>query len=130
MVRHTTDPPRTRTCKNRHMIEVRRTEDREVCGAIREVGDGWEACTIFGAVLAHGLTRSDATDYVLEHGLPVLSGLWTLTTPGEAEQLVRIIEASPSEVRLALGIYSLPGVETVTFTSADLETIASLRPAG
>ena len=111
------------------MIEVRRADDNELCGSIREADGSWSACTIFGAVLAAGLTQAEATNFVLDNGLAALSEPWAfIASPGEEEQVVRIVEASPSTVRLALDFYSLPGVTTVTLTSADLENGVSLRP--
>ena len=111
------------------MIEVRRADDNELCGSIREADGSWAACTIFGAVLADGMTQAEATDFVLEHGLAALLEPWAfIALPGEEVQVVRIVEANPSMVRLALGFYSLPGVPTVTLTSADLENGVSLRP--
>ena len=110
-------------------MEVRRADDNELCGSIREADGSWAACTIFGAVLAAGLTQAEATNFVLDNGLAALSEPWAfIASPGEEEQVVRIVEASPSMVRLALDFYSLPGVPTVTLTSADLETGDSRRP--
>jgi hypothetical protein len=111
------------------VIDVRRADDNELCGAIREANGSWAACAIFGAVLADGMSQTEATNFVLEQGLATLSEPWAfIASPGEEEQVVRIVEASPSMVRLALGFYSLPGVPTVTLTSADLENGVSLRP--
>ncbi len=111
------------------MEEVRRGNDRELCGVIQESNGSWAACTVFGAVLADGKTKSEATNYVLEHGLAVLSEPWILTTSSsKVDQVVRIIEASPSEVRLALGFYSVPGVPVITLSSTALENDFSLRP--
>jgi hypothetical protein len=63
----------------------------------------------------------DAVDQVLSEGLASLTERWTLRARdgGDAE-VVLIQEANATEVTVALGYYSLPGVPTLTITAAQL----------
>jgi hypothetical protein len=103
------------------MIEVRRVGDNELCGYVDHVGGKWQAMTIFRGHLGTHDRRDQAEGQVLGVGLGSLAERWTLIdgTTGE-EQIVRIQQASPSSVTLALGYYSLPGVPTRTIARSDL----------
>jgi hypothetical protein len=111
-----------------YMLEVRRTDDSELCGFVDEVGGLWRAMAVFGGTLATFEERETAFAHVLEHGLASLAERWWLRTESDSEwQVVCIQEASPSSVRLALDYYSMPGVPTVTFQRSDLESSVELR---
>ena len=97
------------------MFEVRRVDDGELCGHVREFADSWQALTVFGGVLAQFATRSEAETYVLDCGLSSLAEHWLYSNGGEW-QVVCIQEASPQSVRIALDYYSMPGVATATLT--------------
>lgn len=102
------------------MHPVRRA-DGELCGFVAFERGHWLALTVFGAVLSTHEREDEAERHVVEHGLAALAERWTLVD-GEsgAEQIVCIQHASPEEVSLALGYYSMPGVETVTIPAAAL----------
>jgi hypothetical protein len=104
------------------MEEVRR-EDGELCGYVAELDGRWSALTVFGATLAEHDTEDDARGHVADEGLAALSDRWTLVD-GESgvEEVVCIQQASPAEVSLALGYYSLPGVPGVTIPVAELRS--------
>ncbi len=106
------------------MIEVRRGDDGELCGHVRELANSWQALTVFGGVLDEFASRSAAEAFVLERGLSSLAEHWLYLNDGES-QVVCIQEASPDSVRIALDYYSLPGVPTTTLTRA--EAIDRLR---
>lgn len=110
------------------MQEIRR-DDGELCGYVRRTSDGWQALTVFHAVLAESADESAAVDHVRAEGLASLQGHWSYRpAPGREWQTALVQEAHPGRVRLALGYYALPGVNTVTVTSADLDAGAALRP--
>ena len=103
------------------MEEVER-EDGELCGFVERRADGWHAMTVFGATLAVCTTQDEAESRVRHGGLGALAERWTLTIGAHGgDQLVCIQEASPSEVTVALGYYSLPGVPTMTVTRQQLD---------
>jgi hypothetical protein len=104
------------------MIEVRRPEDGELCGFVAERDGGWDAVTVFGALLGEHDGRTDAERHVRDVGLASLAERWMLvdTTSGD-EEIVCIQHASPQEVTVALGYYSLPGVPTRTLARAELD---------
>lgn len=103
------------------MQEIRRESDDELCGFIAEVDGRWNALTIFGAPLARGLDRAGAEDLVLTDGLASLSERWHYrASPKDDWQTVVIVEANPRSVTLALGYYSMPGVETLTLSSEQI----------
>lgn len=107
-------------CQPVRMDEVRR-EDGELCGFVVATGDGWDATTVFGAVLETVADRDDAARIVREHGLASLAERWLLIGgPGGDEQIVCIQEASPAGVTLALDYYSMPGVPTLRITRDEL----------
>jgi len=100
------------------MEQIRRSGDDELCGFISLNDGNWTAHTVFGGVLAEGLDRVAAEALVREIGLTSLSDRWQYRASSEADwQTVLIIEASPQSVTLALGYYSLPGVETVRLSA-------------
>jgi hypothetical protein len=104
------------------VIEVRR-EDGELCGYVAPDNDRWSALTLFHAVLGEHDLELDAREHVVTDGLRVLADRWTLIDRVSAEeQVVCIQQASPVEVTLALGYYSLPGVRTLTIPIEDLMT--------
>ena len=100
------------------MFEVRRPDDGELCGQVREFEASWQALTVFGGVLDEFSSRSDAEVFVLERGLSSLAEHWLYLNDSEW-QVVCIQEASPDMVRIALDYYSLPGVPTATLTRAE-----------
>ena len=100
------------------MFEVRRVDDGELCGHVREFAQTWQALTVFGGVLAEFATRSEAETCVLDRGLSSLAEHWLYLNGGEW-QVVCIQEASPQAVRIALDFYSLPGVATATLTRSE-----------
>jgi hypothetical protein len=108
-------------------LEIRRDDDGELCGHVRERAGAWEALTVFGGVLGTHTTRRDAEIDVRDNGLASLAERWQFRADPSAEwQVVCIQEASTTEVRLALDYYSLPGVETVVVTREELDNGATL----
>ena len=103
------------------LLKVRRGDDGELCGYAAPDGGGWTARTVFGGVLGTHADRGAAERHVLSEGLASLADRWTLRhgATGE-EEVVCIQEANPRSVRLARGYYSLPGVPTLTITTAQL----------
>jgi hypothetical protein len=101
--------------------EVRRQDDDELCGHVEERAGEWYALTVFGAELGRHHARQSAVDHVLAEGLASLAERWTLRhgDSGE-EEVVCIQEANPAAVTLARGYYSLPGVPTLTITTAQI----------
>lgn len=111
------------------MQGIHRDGDNELCGYVRERNGVWESLTVFSAVLARHATREDAVDHVTRVGLAVLSEVWEHRAEGSDEwQPVRILEAGPAGVTIALGYYSLPGVPTVSFPTALVDASGCLRP--
>jgi hypothetical protein len=103
------------------MIEVRRTDDDELCGFVDGDDHEWRALTVFGGQLGVHERRQDAERHVLDVGLSSLAERWTLVdATSDEEQVVCIQEASPAGVTLALDYYSLPGVPTLTLTRDEL----------
>ncbi len=103
-----------------NVLEVRR-EDGELCGFVAPRDGGWQALTVFGAVLGEHDSERDARHHVAALGLSALADRWALIdrSTGE-EQLVCIQQASPIEITLALDYYSLPGVPTMTIRVDEL----------
>ncbi|MEZ5225911.1 MAG: hypothetical protein R2710_04365 [Acidimicrobiales bacterium] len=96
------------------MIEIRRDHDNELCGFVKPSDDVWLACTVFGAAIGRHAEQEQAIDQVLAEGLSSLTDHWSLTNTATGEtELVRIQEANPTSVTVALGYYSLPGVPSV-----------------
>lgn len=102
--------------------EVRRPADDELVGFVAEGPDGWRALTVFGGVLAIESGRAAATAVVRERGLASLAERWHWWSRATGGWRVVVPqEASPGRVRVAVGPYSLPGVETAVITTADLD---------
>lgn len=103
------------------MDEVRREDDDELCGHVERRDGRWLSLTVFGGVLGTHVDRDEAHEHVLRDGLASMAERWTLRngTTGE-EEIVCIQEANPLTVRMALGYYSMPGVPTLTITTAQL----------
>lgn len=103
------------------MEEVRRDRDDELEGFVAE-GDGqWLALTVFHAELARTATRQAAVEVVHLRGLASLSERWYWFSRRSGRwRVVLPQESSPGRVRVALGYYSLPGVDSTTVTAADL----------
>ena len=103
------------------MEEVRRQLDDELCGLVERRDGVWCALVVFGVVLGRHDERGAAVEQVLRDGLAVLAERWTLRN-GETrdEQIVCIQEATTEAVTVALDFYSLPGVPTLTITSAQI----------
>jgi hypothetical protein len=102
------------------MYEVRR-DDGELCGFVAEHEGRWLALAVFGATLADHEDEADARHHVAADGLASLAERWTLIDGvSGVEEVVCIQQASPAEVSLALGYYSLPGVAARTIPVEDL----------
>ncbi len=105
------------------MIEVRRDDDNELCGFVDETSDGWLAMTVFGAGLRRCADYDEAVGVVLDEGLASLAEHWVLSGPNlDGEQVVCIQTASPGSVTLALDYYSVPGVPSMTLSTAELRS--------
>jgi hypothetical protein len=103
------------------MREIRRAADGELLGLVGVDGDGWVALTVFHGLLARCDTADEAGGVVRERGLASLSERWLWYSRRSGEwRVVLPQEASPGRVRVAVGWYSLPGVETATITADDL----------
>ena len=101
---------------------MRRSGDDELCGHVQHRDGQWCAITVFGAELGRHDDRDAAVDHVLTEGLASLAERWMLRSPHGDEQVVCIQEANPASVTVALDYYSLPGVPTLTISSAQLES--------
>ena len=107
--------------------EIRRDDDGELCGFVERDGDDWFAMSVFGGRLASFTTRVAAEAHVIERGLASLAEHWHYrASPDDDWQIVCIIEARPSAVRIALDYYSMPGVPTVTLGPDDFAAGAEL----
>jgi hypothetical protein len=100
--------------------EVRRSDDRELCGYVDERDGGWRALTVFGAVLGDHDTRSGAEHQVLQEGLASLAERWTLRDASGVEEIVCIQEANAASVTLLLGYYPDLGVPTLKISASQL----------
>lgn len=119
--------PTGAVCEHRRVHEVRRSDDNELCGHVHLTDGGWRALTVFGGVLGTLPDQESASHLVLAEGLPSLTERWWYRgSPSEEWQVVCIQEASPGEVRIALGYYSMPGVPTLVVSRAELDGPASL----
>ncbi|MGB8858708.1 MAG: hypothetical protein WCC60_05605 [Ilumatobacteraceae bacterium] len=109
------------------MIEIRRTEDDELCGHVVEHDGTWRALAVFGGELGRYDTRDEAVQLVLDDGLASLAAHWHYRSEALPDwQIVCIQEASPASVRIALDYYSMPGVPTLTLRREDLDDGHSL----
>jgi len=102
------------------MDEVRRSGDGELCGHVEQRDVQWCALTVFGAELGRHDRLADAVEQVLTEGLASLGERWTLRHRGGEDEVVCIQEANAATVTVARGYYSMPGVPTLTITSAQL----------
>ena len=103
------------------MHEVRRASDGELEGYVASDGDVWLALTVFHGELGRAATAADARAVVHARGLASMAERWWwLARATGVWRIVVPVESSPGRVRVALGYYSLPGVETATITAADL----------
>jgi hypothetical protein len=101
--------------------EVRRASDDELEGYVEADQGGWRALTVFGGLLGTAESRQAALDIVRRRGLASLAERWYWWSREAAGwRVVLPQEASPGRVRVAIGYYSLPGVETAVITAADL----------
>lgn len=109
------------------MDQVHRADDEELCGHVDLSDDGrWVALTVFGGELGRHEQRASAVEQVLREGLASLADRWTLRpggtdSRGESET-VCIQEANGSEVTVAVGYYSMPGVPTLTIPADQLRS--------
>jgi hypothetical protein len=104
------------------MHEIRRDHDGELEGYIVADRDGWLALTVFHAVLGRTASQEAAREIVHRRGLTSLADRWFWYSRLAGEwQVVVPLEATPGRVRVTLGYYSLPGVETTTITTSDLD---------
>jgi hypothetical protein len=103
------------------MHEVRRDRDEELEGFVAEDGDDWVALTVFHGLLGTAPSERSAREIVHAQGLRSLAERWYWFSRVSGEwRVVLPQESSPGRVRVVVGYYSLPGVETATITSADL----------
>ena len=103
------------------MFEIRRDPDQELEGFVVEDGDGWLALTVFHGVLERTTTPEVAREIVRQRGLASLAERWYwFSRHSHTWRVVVPQEARPGRVRVAVGYYSLPGVETATITASDL----------
>jgi hypothetical protein len=101
--------------------EVRRDRDEELAGFVTEDDGAWLALTIFHGVLGRAENAEAARDLVRRRGLGALAERWYWYSRRTGEwRVVLPQESSPGRVRVAVGYYSLPGVETATITAFDL----------
>ena len=109
------------------MIEVRRPSDGELCGFVEETNGQWRCLAVFGGLLATYPDQTQATEHVLFTGLSSLAERWWYRDGSTSEwQIVCILEASPSWVRLALDYYSGPEVPMITITRDQLSASVGL----
>lgn len=103
------------------VIEVRRDGDGELCGHVRQQGERWLACTVFGTPLGDHADAEAARGQVLAEGLASLTERWLLVdgATGE-EEVVCLQHVAPSGVVVALGYHSMPGVPTRSVTAGEL----------
>jgi hypothetical protein len=103
------------------MDEVRREHDQELLGFVVEDDGAWLALTLFHGVLGRTETAEGARDIVRQRGLGALAERWYWFSRLTGEwRVVLPQESSPGRVRVAVGYYSLPGVESATITTSDL----------
>jgi hypothetical protein len=106
---------------DRAVEEVRRRRDDELEGFVAEDDEGWLALTVFHGVLGRAASPQGARRIVHDRGLASLAQRWywwSRMAPGW--RVVVPLEASPGRVRVALGYYSLPGVDSTVITAEDL----------
>jgi hypothetical protein len=102
-------------------VEEIRRDDGELCGFVVDVSGRWAALAVFGSTLAEYDSEEAARHHVAERGLAALADRWTLIDGASgAEQVVCIQQANPVEVSVALGYYSLPGVESLAISSDEI----------
>ena len=103
------------------MHEVRRDDDDELAGFVVEDDGEWRALTVFHGVLGRAANAEAARDIVRRRGLGALAERWYWFSRHTGEwRVVLPQESSPGRVRVAVGYYSLPGVEVATITASDL----------
>ena len=104
------------------IYQVRRDHDGELEGFVIADRDEWLALTVFHGLLARTASQEAAREVVQRRGLASLADRWFWYSRSSGEwQVVVPLEATPGRVRVALGYYSLPGVETTTITTSDLD---------
>ncbi len=96
------------------MLPIRREDDDELCGFVRQVGTRHEALTVFHGSLGLFDEEADANSVVLNRALASMQDRWEFrASPDDEWQPALIQEARPGWVRLLLGYYALPEVPTV-----------------
>lgn len=104
-------------------MEVRRSDDDELCGYVMAADDGWHALTLFHGVLAICASREDAEREVVAQGLASLARRWQLVDHAAgSDEVVCIQEAWPGRVVVALTPMAYPGAPTRTLTAQQLAT--------
>lgn len=83
------------------LTEVRRAEDDELMGYVRDDRAGWSALTVFGGLLATWETADRAHDEVAANGLAAMAEAWWVEIEGTWQPCL-LEEAGPSFVRLRL----------------------------
>jgi hypothetical protein len=101
--------------------EVRRVSDGELEGFVAADGGDWLALTVFHGLLGRAATAGEARAIVHRRGLAALAERWHWFSRRTGEWRIAVPqESSPGRVRVAVGYYSLPGVETAAVTAEDL----------
>lgn len=84
-------------------------EDGELIGLLRESGDLWIPCAVFGSALASPRGERAAEEFLLDHGLGYLADRWQLRE-GDDWVTVQIVEARPLEVTVSYADYGHPAL--------------------
>ncbi len=101
--------------------EVRRSEDGELEGFVRERGDGFGALTVFHGLLGTAPSLAGARAIVHARGLAALAERWYWKSRQTgAWAVVLPQEVRPGFVRVSVGYYSLAGSPIAVITADDL----------
>lgn len=111
---------------------IHRQDDNELMGFIQPddvQSDLWSALTVFYNPLQKGLSEKEATQYVLSHGLEVLTDTWQFLDTSDSEWYnCQIAEAKPGHVVVKISDYGHPDVhKLVTIEQPDEHSIRYTR---
>ena len=113
--------------------EIRRAEDGELLGYVRDQGAGdvgsrgWVALAVFGGTLGVRASRPEAVALVRSDGLASLARRWFWRATGSDEwEIVLIQEAWPGRAVGVIGLYALPGAPRFEITAEDLAAGAEM----
>jgi hypothetical protein len=84
---------------------VRREDDDELLGHVRQTGEGWQALTIFGYPIADVESREAAINIVREKGLALLMEAWEYLDPADDEWRSCLIREAGAERVTVLRAY-------------------------